>query len=50
MTSFHHIMEKEFCKMVVVCGEGVLVIISLQCREDEACEDVGQLAGIWCTV
>ena len=44
MTSFHHIMEQEFCKVVIICGEGVLVVILLQCGEDEACENVGRLA------
>ena len=50
VASFHHIVEEEVGEMVIVCGEGVLVVISLQCGEDKTCEDVGWLAGVWCTV
>ena len=50
MTSFHHIMEQELCELIIVCCEGVLVVVSLQCGEYKTCEDVGWLAGVWCTV
>ena len=44
MTSFRHIMEQELCEVVIVCGEGVLVVKSLQCGEYKTCEDVSRLA------
>ena len=50
VASFHHIVEEEVGEVVIVCGEGVLVVVSLQCGEYKTCEDVGWLAGVWCTV
>ena len=29
VSSFYHIMEEEFCKVVVVCDEGILVVVLL---------------------